>query len=158
AVVDRGRGWPKVGEDHVEHGVRQLLRVGEVVAHGGRRDVRLAGDREGRRSGRAPLAVDARRRGDDPRPGLVLRLRALSERVGRGHGNPSETIDYWCQSNVASGRCHPALVEAMDPIVVVVQWLHVLLGILWLGNALALAVIVIPALNTLPVVRQREIG
>jgi uncharacterized membrane protein len=46
----------------------------------------------------------------------------------------------------------------MDPIVVVVQWLHVLLGILWLGNALALAVIVIPALNTLPVVRQREIG
>ncbi|MBA2756005.1 MAG: hypothetical protein H0U37_00995 [Chloroflexi bacterium] len=46
----------------------------------------------------------------------------------------------------------------MDWLVVVVQWLHVLLGILWFGNALALAVIVIPAMNRLPIVRQREIG
>ncbi len=46
----------------------------------------------------------------------------------------------------------------MDWMVVVVQWLHVLLGILWFGNALALAVIVIPALNRLPMTRQREIG
>ncbi len=46
----------------------------------------------------------------------------------------------------------------MDWMIVVVQWLHVLLGILWFGNALVLAVIVIPALNQLPIVRQREIG
>ncbi|HEX2884206.1 MAG TPA: hypothetical protein VHQ42_06515 [Candidatus Limnocylindria bacterium] len=36
------------------------------------------------------------------------------------------------------------------------QWLHVLLGILWFGNALVLAVITIPALNRLPITTQRE--
>jgi uncharacterized membrane protein len=46
----------------------------------------------------------------------------------------------------------------VDWFVVVVQWLHVLLGILWLGNALVLDVIVIPAINRLPVVAQREIS
>jgi putative copper export protein len=46
----------------------------------------------------------------------------------------------------------------MDWPVIVVQWLHVLLGILWLGNALVLAVIVIPAMDRLPIIRQREIG
>ena len=46
----------------------------------------------------------------------------------------------------------------MDWVVVVVQWLHVLLGILWLGNALVLDVIVIPAINRLPIVAQREIS
>ena len=46
----------------------------------------------------------------------------------------------------------------MDWMIIVAQWLHVLLGILWFGNALVLAVIVIPALNTLPMVRQREFG
>lgn len=46
----------------------------------------------------------------------------------------------------------------MDWLVVIVQWLHVLLGILWFGNALVLAVIVIPAINRLPVVGQREIS
>jgi uncharacterized membrane protein len=46
----------------------------------------------------------------------------------------------------------------MDWIVVVVQWLHVLLGILWFGNALVLDVIVIPAINRLPIVAQREIS
>lgn len=46
----------------------------------------------------------------------------------------------------------------MDWVVVVVQWLHVLLGILWFGNALALDVIVIPAINRLPIVAQREIS
>jgi uncharacterized membrane protein len=46
----------------------------------------------------------------------------------------------------------------MDWIVVVVQWLHVLLGILWFGNALVLDVIVIPAINRLPVVAQREVA
>ena len=46
----------------------------------------------------------------------------------------------------------------MDWVVVAVQWLHVLLGILWFGNALALDVIVIPAINRLPIVAQREIS
>ena len=46
----------------------------------------------------------------------------------------------------------------MDWIVVTVQWLHVLLGILWFGNALVLGVIVIPAINRLPIVSQREIA
>jgi uncharacterized membrane protein len=46
----------------------------------------------------------------------------------------------------------------MEWFVVVVQWLHVLLGILWFGNALVLDVIVIPAINRLPVVAQREIS
>ena len=46
----------------------------------------------------------------------------------------------------------------MDWLVIVVQWLHVLLGIFWFGNALVLDVIVIPAINRLPVVAQREIA
>jgi uncharacterized membrane protein len=49
-------------------------------------------------------------------------------------------------------------VDRMDWAVVVVQWLHVLLGIFWFGNALVLDVIVIPAINRLPIVRQREIS
>jgi hypothetical protein len=39
-----------------------------------------------------------------------------------------------------------------------VQWVHVLLGILWFGYSLSLAVIIIPAINRLAVSRQREIG
>jgi uncharacterized membrane protein len=46
----------------------------------------------------------------------------------------------------------------MEWVVIVVQWLHVLLGILWFGNALVLDVIVIPAINRLPIVRQREVA
>ena len=46
----------------------------------------------------------------------------------------------------------------MDWIVVAVQWLHVLLGILWFGNALVLDVIVIPAINRLPIVTQRDVA
>ena len=38
------------------------------------------------------------------------------------------------------------------------QWLHVLLGILWFGNSLVLAALVIPALNKLPIAQQREFG
>ena len=49
-------------------------------------------------------------------------------------------------------------VGGMDWVVVVVQWMHVLLGIFWFGNALVLDVIVIPAINRLPIVRQREIS
>lgn len=46
----------------------------------------------------------------------------------------------------------------MEWPVVAVQWLHVLLGILWFGNALVLDVIVIPAINRLPIVAQREVA
>jgi uncharacterized membrane protein len=52
----------------------------------------------------------------------------------------------------------PPTVWRMDWLAVVVQWLHVLLGILWFGNALTLDLIVIPAINRLPIVRQREIS
>jgi hypothetical protein len=37
-----------------------------VVAHGGRRDVRGAGDREVGRGGQAAVAEDLEGRGDDP--------------------------------------------------------------------------------------------
>ncbi len=46
----------------------------------------------------------------------------------------------------------------MDWVVFSVQWLHILLAILWFGNSLSLATITIPALNRLPLVRQQEIG
>ena len=46
----------------------------------------------------------------------------------------------------------------MDWVVIGAQWLHILLGILWFGNSLALAVVVIPAISKLPLVRQQEIG
>ncbi len=46
----------------------------------------------------------------------------------------------------------------VDWVVIAVQWLQVLLGILWFGNALVLDVIVIPAINRLPIVTQREIS
>lgn len=49
-------------------------------------------------------------------------------------------------------------VDRMDWLVIAVQWLHVLLGIFWFGNALVLDVIVIPAINRLPIVSQREIS
>jgi uncharacterized membrane protein len=39
-----------------------------------------------------------------------------------------------------------------------VQWSHVLLAILWFGNSLSLAAVVIPAISRLPLPRQREIG
>ena len=46
----------------------------------------------------------------------------------------------------------------MDWIIFGAQWLHILLGILWFGNSLALATITIPAINRLPLLAQREIG
>ena len=39
-----------------------------------------------------------------------------------------------------------------------VQWLHILLDILWFGHSLVIAAIVIPAINRLPILAQREIG
>lgn len=46
----------------------------------------------------------------------------------------------------------------MDWLVFAIQWLHILLGILWFGNSLVLAAIIIPAVNRLPILAQREIG
>ena len=46
----------------------------------------------------------------------------------------------------------------MDWIVFGAQWLHILLGILWFGNSLVLVAIIIPAINRLPILAQREIG
>lgn len=46
----------------------------------------------------------------------------------------------------------------MDWVTFGVQWLHVLLGIVWFGNALVVAAILIPALNPLPIPVQRQVG
>ena len=46
----------------------------------------------------------------------------------------------------------------MEWVVIVVQWLHVLLGVLWFGNALAVATILIPTVNVLPLPIQRQVG
>ncbi|SRR6266566_4440762 len=46
----------------------------------------------------------------------------------------------------------------MDWVVVGAQWLHVLLGIIWFGNSLVVATILIPSLNPLPILTQREVG
>jgi uncharacterized membrane protein len=46
----------------------------------------------------------------------------------------------------------------VDWLVFAVQWLHVLLAILWFGNSLSLAAITIPALNRLPLITQQQIG
>ncbi len=46
----------------------------------------------------------------------------------------------------------------MDWITFAVQWLHVLLGILWFGYSLALAVFFIPAISRLPITTQRQVG
>jgi uncharacterized membrane protein len=46
----------------------------------------------------------------------------------------------------------------MDWVVVGAQWFHVLLGIIWFGNSLVVAAILIPSLNPLPIPIQREVG
>lgn len=46
----------------------------------------------------------------------------------------------------------------MDWLVFGVQWLHILLGILWFGNALVIAFIIIPVISRLPITTQREFG
>jgi len=46
----------------------------------------------------------------------------------------------------------------MDWAVFAVQWLHILLAILWFGNSLSLATITIPALSRLPLISQQAIG
>jgi uncharacterized membrane protein len=46
----------------------------------------------------------------------------------------------------------------MDWAQFAVQWLHVFLGIFWFGSTLYISFILIPALNTLSLSRQREVG
>jgi hypothetical protein len=46
----------------------------------------------------------------------------------------------------------------MDWVAFVIQWLHVLLGMLWFINALLVATVLIPTLNTFPLPIQREVG
>jgi uncharacterized membrane protein len=46
----------------------------------------------------------------------------------------------------------------MDWLLFVVQWLHVFLGIFWFGAVLYSDFILIPAIVTLPIRSQREIG
>lgn len=46
----------------------------------------------------------------------------------------------------------------MDWVAVGAQWLHILLGIIWFGNSLVVATILIPSLNPLPIPMQREVG
>jgi uncharacterized membrane protein len=46
----------------------------------------------------------------------------------------------------------------MDWLQFVAQWLHVFLGIFWFGAALYADFILIPAISTLPLPSQREIG
>jgi uncharacterized membrane protein len=46
----------------------------------------------------------------------------------------------------------------MDWLLFAVQWLHILLAILWFGQSLSLATITIPALSRLPLITQQKIG
>jgi putative copper export protein len=46
----------------------------------------------------------------------------------------------------------------MSWVTFTVQWLHVLLGIVWFGYSLALAIFFIPAISRLSIPTQREIG
>ena len=46
----------------------------------------------------------------------------------------------------------------MDWLQFIVQWLHVLLGILWFGAALYTDVILIPAISAFSLEKQRELG
>jgi uncharacterized membrane protein len=46
----------------------------------------------------------------------------------------------------------------MDWVTFSVQWLHVLLGIVWFGYSLALAIFFIPAISRLSIPTQRQIG
>jgi len=46
----------------------------------------------------------------------------------------------------------------MDWLQFVVQWLHVILAIVWFGTVLYNALILIPAITAMPLPRQREVG
>jgi uncharacterized membrane protein len=44
------------------------------------------------------------------------------------------------------------------PLIIAVQWLHVLLGIFWFGSTLYADVILVPTLMGLPLEKQQEVG
>lgn len=44
------------------------------------------------------------------------------------------------------------------PLIIVVQWLHALLGIFWFGSALYVNVILVPTLMGLPLEKQQEVS
>ena len=46
----------------------------------------------------------------------------------------------------------------MSVLVIVVQWLHVILGLFWFGSNLYVDAILIPTLNNLPLKEQQKIG
>jgi uncharacterized membrane protein len=46
----------------------------------------------------------------------------------------------------------------MDVALIVIQWLHVFLGIFWFGSVLYVDAILLPSLNTLPLTQQQKIG
>lgn len=46
----------------------------------------------------------------------------------------------------------------MDIFAVIVQWIHVLAGILWFGGAVAINVLVFPTITVLPPEQQRRFG
>jgi hypothetical protein len=46
----------------------------------------------------------------------------------------------------------------MDWLTIVVQWLHILLAIFWFGGALYSDFVLVPALSTLSLPTQREVG
>jgi uncharacterized membrane protein len=43
------------------------------------------------------------------------------------------------------------------PLIIAVQWLHVLLGIFWFGSTLYVDVILVPTLMGLPLAKQQEV-
>ena len=48
--------------------------------------------------------------------------------------------------------------EHMVALTIIVQWLHVILGVFWFGSNLYTNIVVIPAVGTLPLTEQQKIG
>lgn len=46
----------------------------------------------------------------------------------------------------------------MNVALIVIQWLHVFLGIFWFGSILYVDLVLFPTLNTLPVQEQQKVG
>ena len=48
--------------------------------------------------------------------------------------------------------------DAGQVVQIVVQWVHVLAGILWLGGTVLFSLLVLPTIDVLPPVQQRRFG
>src|SRR5262245_43640291 len=46
----------------------------------------------------------------------------------------------------------------MNVALIVIQWLHVFLGVFWLGTVLYVDLILLPTLNKLPLLEQQKVG